>query len=175
MTFHKKHAIASLIILLCGMLCNSCFTVKYDFKGGISIDPQIKTFSVQYFDNRAPRMEPTISQRFSDGLKDYIEGNTRLRLATNYGDVDFSGIITDYSIEATAITTGDQAAKTRFTIAVKVTYKNLYDQEADFEETFSRFREFDANEDISSRELDLSNEIIEEIVELIFNRAFVNW
>ena len=167
--------IAFSIIILAAFVNSGCFTVKYDFKGGIKIDPRVKTFSVQYFDNRAPRIEPTLSQRMTDALKDYIESNTNLRLVTTYGDVDFSGTITNYNISAAAITANDVAAQTRFTIAVKVTYSNIYDPDGSYEETFTKSLDFDSSTDISSVEADYSEDMIDEIVELIFNKAFINW
>lgn len=158
------------------LLLSSCFSIKYDFKGGVTIHPDAKTFSVQYFDNRAPRVEPTIAQRLTDELKDYIESGTDLKLDPNYGDIDFSGTITDYSIRSGAIVANDQAALTRFTITVKVKMKNSADPDTDFEESFSRYREFESTRNFDSGlEEELSDEIIQELLDLIFNKAFVNW
>ena len=170
-----NRSIALTIIVLSAFVNSGCFTVKYDFKGGIKIDPRVKTFSVQYFDNRAPRIEPTLSQRMTTALKDYIESNTNLKLVTTYGDADFTGVITNYSIQAAAITAGDVAAQTRFTIAVKVTYSNIYDEEGSYEETFTKSLDFDSSTDISAVESEYSDDMIDEIVELIFNKAFINW
>ena len=180
MTFHKlktkySRLFTVLFILATSLLNMTCFTVKYDFKGGIKIDPRVKTFSVQYFDNRAQRIEPTLSQRVTDGLKDYIESNTNLKLVTTYGDVDFSGVITDYKINSTSYTAGDIAAQTKFTITIKVTYSNLYVPDDDFEESFSKSIEFESTKDISSVELEYSEDLVDEIIELIFNKAFINW
>lgn len=179
MTFHKPnniyHHLIVLGIVIASVFTNSCFTVKYDFKGGVKIDPRVKTFSVQYFDNRAPRIEPTLSQRLTESIKDYVESNTNLKLVNGYGDVDFSGTITDYSIKASAITAGDVAAQTRFTISVKVKYSNIYDTEGSYEQSFSKSLDFDSDSDISTVESEYSEDMIDEIVELIFNKAFINW
>jgi hypothetical protein len=144
-------------------------------KGGADIDSKVQTLSVQYFNNRATRVEPSLSQKFTDGLKEYMEGNTKLRVVNTIGDVDFSGEITDYKIEPIAISAGDQAAKTRFTIAVRVKYNNSINPDAGFDNSFSRYREFDSSKDFSSVEAALTDEILDEIIEQIFNKAFVNW
>jgi hypothetical protein len=154
---------------------NSCFQLKYDFKGGVTIPPNIKTFSVQYFDNRSRLVEPSFSQRFTDQLRDYIQNNTNLRYINGLGDVDFSGTIIKYDITPQAITTGDKAALTRFTIGVKVNYMDPQDPKKDFEKTFSAYKEFDSSKQFSSVELELSELILDEILEQIFNAAFVNW
>ena len=167
-----KYSLISLILLL---FMESCFTIRYDMKGGADINPAIETVSVQYFNNRASRIEPSLSQNFTDALKDYMENNTRMRVVNTVGDVDFSGEITDYRIESVAISAGDMSAKTRFTIAVRVKYTNSADPDDSFDASFSRYREFDSTTEFSSVEASLSEEIIDEIIEQIFNKAFVNW
>ena len=44
-----------------------------------------------------------------------------------------------------------------------------------FEQTFSRYEDYDSNLDLSQVEKDLAEKIVEMIVEDIFNKAFVNW
>jgi hypothetical protein len=156
-------------------LFSSCFQLKYDFKGGVTIRPEIKTFSVQYFTNRARLVEPSFSQRFTDGLRDYVQNNTNLRYLNGLGDVDFSGVITTYEITPQAIVSGETAAMTRFTIGVSVNYMDAQKSEEDFEKTFSGFRDFPSTQQFSSVELELSEEILDEIIEQVFNAAFVNW
>ncbi|MBN1597272.1 MAG: LptE family protein [Bacteroidales bacterium] len=167
--------IKELLLLTIGAtLAGSCFTINYSFKGA-DIPPEITTVSVQYFNNRATRIEPTLSQNFTDALKEYIESNTKLRIVNTIGDVDFSGEIKDYQISPAAITSGDVAAKTRFTISVRVKYTNSVNPDENYDTEFSRYREFDSTEDFSSVEAGLTEEIIEEIIEQIFNKTFVNW
>lgn len=162
-------------ILLVALLFGSCFSLKYDFKGGVAVDPKIKTFSVQYFDNKARLVEPLFSQQFTEELKQYIESNTSLRLVTGRGDVDFSGIVSTYEITPQAISSGETAAKTRFKIAVKAKYQNVINPDDEFERSFSQFREFESTTSFNDVEDALSEEIREEIIEQLFNAAFVNW
>jgi len=157
------------------LLFGSCFSMNYDFKGGVAIDPAIKSFSVQYFDNKATLVEPLFSQRFTEELKLYIEGNTNLRQVTGRGDVDFSGVVTSYKITPQAISSSETAAQTRFTITVKVKFINNVNPDDDFEQSFSQYREFESTASFSSVEETLSTEIREEIIEQVFNAAFVNW
>ena len=161
------------LILLLSLM--GCFSIRYDMKGGVEIDPAIQTASVQYFNNRAMQVEPTLSQKFTDALKEYIESNTKLRLVNTLGDVDFSGEITDYKTQSVAISAGDVAAKTRFTITIRVKYSNSINPDNNFDTSFSRYREFESTQSLSSVEASLTDEIINEIIEQIFNKAFVNW
>ncbi len=154
---------------------SSCFSLNYDFKGGVSIPAHIQSYSVQYFDNRSDLIEPTFSQRFTDALKANLESNTNLRLVNGVGDVDFSGTISKYDITPQSIAAGDQASMTRFTIAVKLEYRDQKIPENEFDKTISAYRDFPTSDSFSSREEELSQEILEEIIEQIFNAAFVNW
>lgn len=170
-SFMKK----SLIILLAGILLEGCFSMRYDFKGGVTIDPKITSFSVQYFDNKATLVEPSFSQVFTEELKTYIQSNTNLRLITGRGDIDFSGFITSYEITPQAISSGETAAKSRFSISVKVNYQKSVNPDDNFERAFTQFREFDNAVSFNDVEDVLSEEIRRDIVEQIFIAAFVNW
>lgn len=170
-----KRFLTKIFILTAFIITESCFSLKYDFKGGVNIPTHIQTFSVQFFENRAKLVEPTFSQRFTDELKAHLEGNTSLRLVNGMGDVDFSGTITKYQITPQAVSAGDLSALTRFTIAVKLEYRDQKVPENEFDKTISAYREFPTSEPFSSVEESLSEEIMDEIIEQIFNAAFVNW
>ncbi len=142
---------------------------------GASIPENINTYSVQYFDNRAPLINPTLSQEFTEGLKDRVTNESRLKLATNTGDIDFSGEITGYSIRPMAIQADAISAETRLTMNVKVRYKNYKDPKQNWESSFSAFRDFESSQNINAVEADLTKEMVEEITENIFNKAFADW
>lgn len=148
--------------------------IKYSFTGA-SISPEVKTVSVQYFQNRASIVNPTLSQEFTDALKDKIKGQTNLTFVNDLGDVNFEGEITDYKTSPMAITGDDRAALNRFTISIKVKYINRIDVDQDFEKVFSRYQDYDSTRDLSSVEEELIELIINDITEDIFNDAFVNW
>jgi hypothetical protein len=163
------------LLIITTLLLWGCFSIRYDMKGGADINPKIQTISVQYFNNRALRVEPSLSQKFTDGLKQYMEDNTKLRMVNTIGDVDLSGEITDYKIEPVAISAGDIAASTRFSITVRVKYTDSINPDNNFDQSFSRYRDFDSTKSFDSEESELTDEIVNEIIEQIFNKAFVNW
>lgn len=162
-------------LFVIALLLGGCFSMNYDFKGGVAIDPKIKTFSVQYFDNRASLVEPLFSQKFTEELKLYIQNNTDLRMVTGRGDIDFSGVVKTYKITPQAISSGETAANTRFSIGIQVNYANSIDPDDDFEKTFSQYKEFESTTSFNEVEDVLSTEIREELIEQVFNEAFVNW
>jgi hypothetical protein len=67
------------------------------------------------------------------------------------------------------------AATNRFSITIKVKFTNAIDPSLNFEQTFSGYKDYNSNLDLSAVEKDLSDQIVEILVEDIFNQAFVNW
>jgi hypothetical protein len=159
-----------IIIAAAGQSCKVSYSLT-----GATINPLIKTVSIQYFDNRAPVVQPQLSQYFTEALRMKIQGQTNLNLVTGYGDVDFSGEIKNYETRPQAITAAETAARNRLTITVRVKYTNEIEPEKSFDTSFSRFEEYDSSKDLSSVEEDLMKLIIEQLMEDIFNKAFVNW
>ena len=167
----RLYLVSPIIILL---LFSHCFSISYNTKGG-QPDPLIKTVSVQYFANRATRVNPTLSQDFTNALKEYLESSTKLRVVNTIGDVDFSGEIKNYQISLEAIAAGDVASKTRFTITIRVKYTNSINPDDNYDSSFSAFRTFDSTVNFTSVEETLTKEIIEELLDKIYNQTFVNW
>jgi len=146
----------------------------YSFTGA-SIPTEAKTISVDYFTNNAAKVQPSLSQVFTERLKDMFLEQTNLSLSENEGDLSFSGYISKYQIKPMAIKANETAGQNRLTIAVKVTYNNSLDSENNFENTFSRYRDYDSAQNISDIESTLIEEITNELAEDVFNKAFVNW
>jgi len=146
----------------------------YSFTGA-SIPTEAKTISVDYFTNKAATVQPSLSQVFTERLKDMLLEQTNLSLIENEGDLNFSGHISKYQIKPMAIKANETAGQNRLTIAVKVTYNNSLDAENNFEHTFSCYRDYDSVQNISDIENTLIEEITNELAEDVFNKAFVNW
>lgn len=142
---------------------------------GATIPPEAKTISVSYFANNTTLGGPSISQLFTEKLRDMVSSQTNLALMKQNGDLQFEGSIIDYNIAPVAIQSGDQAALNRLTLTVKVKYSNKFDATKNFEQSFSRFSDFEASKTISSVENQLLTEINRQLTEDIFNKAFNNW
>ncbi|MBE0662142.1 MAG: LptE family protein [Bacteroidales bacterium] len=146
----------------------------YSFTGA-SIPPEAKTISIQQFPNNAPLVQPVLSQLLTDALSDKFSSQTNLSQVPINGDLAFEGSITDYRTQPVAITGDQTAAMNRLTIAVKVVFTNRVDEKQNFETTFSQFKDYDSSLPLSSVEETLMGEIIEALVQDIFNRSVVNW
>lgn len=146
----------------------------YSFSGA-SIPPQAKTITIRQIENNAPVIVPFLSQVLSDRMRDKFLAETGLRLADSDGDLQFEGAITEYSVAPSAAAGNETTALSRLSISVKITFTSKIDPNQDWEQTFRRFADFDASRDLQSVEEQLINDIVRQLIDDIFNKAFVNW
>ena len=143
---HKKMEFLRIlpILFLTGyiLLLNGC-KVSYSFSGA-SISPDVKTISIQYFQNRASLVQPGLSQNLTDAFIDKCKSQTNLGFVNGIGDVNFEGEITDYNTRPLTVSADAQAATNRFTITVKVKFTNAIDPTLSYEQSFSRYEDYDS-------------------------------
>lgn len=164
--------VVPLVMLL---LAGSCgVKVKYSFTGA-SIPIDARTISVATFQNRASLVQPGLNQVVTDALIDMCRAQTNLDMVSSGGDLSFEGEITDYKTQPLTVGGDEQAAMNRFSITVKVRYVNNFVAENSFEQSFTRYQDYDSGLDLDAVEASLTEEIVKMLTEDIFNRAFVNW
>lgn len=146
----------------------------YSFTGA-SIPPEAKTLSLSIFPNYATTVNPQLSQKLYDALHTLYESQTSLSITNSDGDLQVGGEITGYSTQASSLSSNDNVATNRLTVTIRVTFTNIYNPENDFDQTFSRYKDYDASRDFSSVESSLIEEIVTELSEDVFNKSVVNW
>lgn len=149
-------------------------SIKYSFSGA-SIPPDARTFSVQFFPNMAPLVNPTLSSGFTEALKMKFLTSTRLTEVDDAGDLAFEGEITGYAVTPQAITAGEVAAKNRLTISVHVKFVNEKDPAQSFDKSFSQFEDYDSQQSLASVEAELVEQVLTKLMDDIFNAAVANW
>jgi Lipopolysaccharide-assembly len=162
------------LLLLCIVgLYSRCYTFK-----GISIDPNIQTFSVKLFENTASNAPPTIAVDFTERLKDKVRTETPLRFKPDEADAEFSGKITDFSVVPVAPKPNETVAFNRLNISIRVNYiinkegvRGSWPNERDF--TF--FADFSNSNDLLTIQNELIRQISNQLLEDIFNAAFNDW
>lgn len=163
------------LILIGASFCQSC-TTSYGFSGGVIDYTKLKTISVDVFPNMAPLAQPSLSQQFTEALRDIFLNQTRLNLVKQNGDLQFSGRITGYSTTPVGITAGNEsAAQNRLSITVKVKFVNTTNEKENFEESFTQYADYDSSKPLSDVESELIREINELLTQQIFNRSVGNW
>lgn len=156
------------------MTLGGCRACKVSMSG-VNIPADVKSFSVGYFENKAPLINPTLSQKFTENLKDKFLKNTNLTLIPSNGDYKISGEIIDYNIQPVASNANTGAQKNRFNMSVKVQFECPKHPETNFNNTFSHFQEFDASQSFQSVETALSEQVTEQIVQKIYNEIALKW
>lgn len=165
----KMVKILSLFLIL-GLY--SC--VSYSFSGA-SIPAQAKTVSIKTFPNNASMVNPSLSSQFTEALRTKVQSQSNLTLIGVGADLSFDGEITQYFTQPIAIQGNQTAALNRLTITINVRYTNRFDEKQNFEQSFSRYLDYDSSKNLSEVESDLVTQISDLLVEDIYNKAFVNW
>jgi hypothetical protein len=148
--------------------------VSYSFTGA-NISPDVKTYSVAYFPNRARLVNPNLSQQFTEALKEKLQRQTSLNEVDETGDLEYSGTITNYEVRPIAIQKEDRASQNRLTISINLKYINNKDHQQDFERSFSAFEDYGSESMLSDIEDSLVPEILDKLLEDIFNATIANW
>jgi hypothetical protein len=143
--------------------------------GGATIASDVKTITVEDFNNRAPNGPANLGQFFTNELKDKFQSQTGLKFVDDNGHLSFRGEITDYYTKPTAVSGNERASMTRLTIAVQVAFTNEKHPENNFETNFSHYADFDSQQSLSAVEDQLVEDISEKLIDDIFNKSVVNW
>ena len=147
----------------------------YSFTG-TSIQPDVKTVTINYFEYKALKVNPSLSNQITEALKDKFLKLTKLEQVDMDGDLEIAGAVTGYDVKATAITANEQAAQNRLTVTVKISFTNRKYPEDDFQDkSFSAYADFDAMQSLDAVESTLCDEIVEKLCEDIFNATVAQW
>lgn len=162
-------------VLTVVMLTMVFATCKYSTRDAAPIPPEIKTFRVNYLENKARYINPQLSPQLTEKVKQKIISQTRLR-QVNDDDAhyDISGYVSDYSVVTSGVS-GQQAGKNRLNITFHLIFKNTLDNTKNFETDLTTNYDFDANLSLQQAESLLSEQILKNVSEGIFNKIFSNW
>lgn len=120
-------------------------------------------------------VQPTLSRKFTEALRDKFNNQTSLSMVSSNGDLNIEGEITGYSTEPVAIQGDQKAALQRLKITINVRFTNAKDEKQNFESSFTRFADYDAASRLSDVEEGLIDQINDELTQDVFNKAVVNW
>lgn len=146
----------------------------YSFSG-TSIQPDVKTVTINYFEYSAIRVNPSLSNNLTEALKDKFRKMTRLEQVDMDGDIEITGTVTGYDVHATAVTANEVAAQNRLTVTVKIVYTNRKASEDDFEKSFSAYGDYDSTQSLDAVEASLCDDIVKQLCEDILNATVANW
>lgn len=143
---------------------------------GASIDyTKVKTISLETFQNRAAYQWGPMATILNEKISDTFIQQTKLQQVPRNGDLQLAGEITAYDQFNKSISADGYSAMVQLKMTVNVRFTNNTNHDEDFERTFSATRDFDATQSLESVQEELVTQMINEIVESIFNAALANW
>ncbi len=158
--------LAALAVSACGI---------YSFSG-TSIKPDVKTITINYVEYKAMKVNPSLSNDLTEAIRNQFRRMTNLEQVELDGDLEITGQVTGYDVRASSVTAGDVAAMNRLTVTVKVDFTNRKYPEEDFTgKSFSAYADYESTTSLDAVESTLCAEIVDKIVEDIFNATVAQW
>lgn len=162
-------------LILAALTLSVCSCGIYSFSG-TSIQPDINTITIGYFEYKALKVNPSLSNELTEAIRTRFRRMTRLEQVDTDGDLKITGEVTGYTVAASAVAAGDVASKNRLTITVKVNFTNRKYPEDNFEDkNFSGYADYDSTLSLDAVEAGLTTEIVDKLVEDIFNATVAQW
>ena len=160
-------------IILTALALSGCGIYSFT---GTSIQPDIKSITIDFFEYRAARVNPSLANDLTEGIKNQFRRLTKLEQLDMDGDLEISGAITNYEVSGSAFTSDEVAAQNRLVVSVSITFENRKYPEDNFEnKTFSAYADYDSSRSLDAVESTYCAEIIEKIIEDIFNATVAQW
>ena len=160
------------VLMLTAILAGGCGIYSFS---GTSIQPDVETITINYFEYKAETVNPTHSNKITEDLRTQFRKMTRLEQVDIDGDLEIEGAITDYNVTAAAVTADEVAARNKLTVTVKVTFTNRKHPEDNLEQNFSGYEEYDSTQSLDSVQDALCAEIVKKLIEDIFNATVAQW
>lgn len=163
-----------LTLTICALIISSACTVSYKFNGA-SIDyTKTKSIAITNFPNNAALVYTPLTTKFNDELQNIYANQTRLKILRSGGDMELEGAITGYTLTPLSVGSDALASETKLTLTVKIIFTNNVTEET-IENTFSSNRTFSTSSTLEDVQDTLIEEMVEEIVDQIFNATVANW
>ena len=160
------------IMFLLTIMAASCGIYSFS---GTSIQPDVHTITINYFDYTALKVNPSRSNDLTAALKTQFRKMTRLEQVEMDGDLEIEGAVTGYDVSASAVTANEVAALNRLTVTVKITFTNRKYPEDDLEQNFSAYADYDSSNSLDAVESTLCEEIVKKLIDDIFNATVAQW
>ena len=162
-------ALAAVIVVL-----TAC-SVSYGFNGA-SIDySKTKTIQIAEFPIRSSYVWGPMGPLFNNALKDEFANHTRLQQVKRNGDLKLEGEITQYTQRNKSVSSEGYSAQTELSITVNVRYTNNVNHTEDFEKQFTATTSYETTQSLNSVQEELVTEMVDDLVDQIFNATVANW
>ena len=156
------------------LLLTIACSISYSFTGtNINYDV-IKTIQIDKITNRAPYGWAPMEAMFNNQLQDKYANSTRLRLVKKNGDLQVAGEITAYDQFNKAVSTDGYSSQVQLKLTVNIRFRNSK-MNQQWEKQFSATTQYDARQSLATVQEGLVDEMIDDIVDQIFNATVADW
>ena len=166
--------LARILPLLAAALTLSACGI-YSFSGP-SIQNDVNTINIDFFEYRAEKVNPSLSNDITEALRTRFRRMTRLEQVEQDGDLEITGEIVGYNVAPAAVSADEIATRNRLTVTVRVNFTNRKYPEDDFDgKSFSAYADYDTTNTLDAVESALCTEIVDKLIEDIFNATVAQW
>ena len=135
-----------------------------------------KSITIETFANRAAYQWAPMAPMFNNSLSDIFNKQTKLKQVKRDGDLHISGEITSYDQTNKSISADGYSSMVQLRMTVKAKFTNNKDHKYDFDnKNFSSTREYDSSQQLSAVQEELVQQMVDDIVDQIFNATVANW
>lgn len=150
-------------------------SVSYKLSG-TSIDyTKTKSISMDKFPIRSNYVWSPMEAMFYNSLSDAYARKTKLTVLKRDGDLQLAGEIVEYSQTNKSISSEGYSAQVQLKMTVNVRFTNTKNHDEDFEQRFSATTEYESTMQLVNVQDQLVQEMIDNIVDQIFNATVANW
>lgn len=171
-----KRKVRGILTIFAVVCVFAACTVSYKFNGASINYDKVKTISFENFPNRSDAFVwGPMESMFNTALQDIFMQQTRLKQVRQGGDLELAGEITKYDAYNKGVGSDGYSTMAELRMTVNVRFVNNTNHTEDFEQQFSAGREYTASQQLASVQEELVDQMIDEIVEQIFNATVANW
>ena len=156
------------------LLLTIACSISYSFTGTTINYDVIKTIQIDQIANRAPYGWAPMEAMFNNKLQDKYANSTRLRLVKRNGDLQVAGEITGYDQFNKAVSADGYSSQVQLKLTVNIRFRNNK-MNQQWEKQFSATTQYDARQSLATVQEGLVNEMIDDIVDQIFNATVADW
>ena len=160
----------SLVLLLSG-----CTFQGYKFNGASINYDEIKTIQFADFPIRSAYVWMPMHAMFNNALQDEYANHTKLKQVNRGGDLQLAGEIVEYSQINKGISANGYAAQTQLRMSVNVRLTNNKKHSDDFERRLTATPDYESPQQLTTVQEELVTQMIDDLVDQIYNATVANW
>lgn len=149
-------------------------SVSYKFTSSSINYDLIKSIQIDKVANRAPYGWAPMESMFNTRLQDKFANETRLKLVKRGGDMHISGEITGYDQYNKAISADGYSSQVQLKMTVNIRFSNSK-MNQNWERQFSATTQYNSTQQLSAVQEQLVTEMVQDIVDQIFNATVADW